>query len=200
MGKQEFLAELRKGLSGLPPEDIEERLTFYSEMIDDRMEEGLSEEEAVGEIGTIKEVVSQILTDIPLTKIVKERVRPKGRLGVWEILFLVLGSPIWLSLLAAACIVILAAYIVAWSLICSLWAIEVSLAACSLAGVMSTPFLALRVNGLTGMAGLGAGLFCGGLSIFLFFGCKGATRGILSLTKKMALGIKSLFVGREDVQ
>ena len=47
MGKQEFLAQLRKGLQGLPQEDIEERLTFYSEMIDDRMEEGLSEEEAV---------------------------------------------------------------------------------------------------------------------------------------------------------
>lgn len=47
MNKQEFLVKLRKGLSGLPKEDIEERLTFYSEMIDDRMEEGLSEEEAV---------------------------------------------------------------------------------------------------------------------------------------------------------
>lgn len=41
MSKQEFLAELRKALSGLPQGDIEDRLTFYSEMIDDRMEEGL---------------------------------------------------------------------------------------------------------------------------------------------------------------
>ena len=39
MTKQEFLAELRRGLSGLPQNDIEERLNFYSEMIDDRMEE-----------------------------------------------------------------------------------------------------------------------------------------------------------------
>ena len=38
-----FLDELRKGLSGLPEEDIQERLSFYSEMIDDGMEEGLSE-------------------------------------------------------------------------------------------------------------------------------------------------------------
>lgn len=29
MSKQEFLAQLRKSLSGLPQEDIEERLTFY---------------------------------------------------------------------------------------------------------------------------------------------------------------------------
>ena len=46
MSKQEFLEQLRRGLPGLPREDIEERLKFYSEMLEDRMEEGLSEEEA----------------------------------------------------------------------------------------------------------------------------------------------------------
>ena len=43
MNKQDFLVQLRKGLSGLPQDDIEERLTFYKEMIEDRMEEGFSE-------------------------------------------------------------------------------------------------------------------------------------------------------------
>ena len=43
MNKQDFLAQLRKELSGWPKEDAEERLTFYSEMLDDRIEEGLSE-------------------------------------------------------------------------------------------------------------------------------------------------------------
>ncbi len=33
MSKQVFLAQLRKGLSGLPKDDIEERFTFYSEML-----------------------------------------------------------------------------------------------------------------------------------------------------------------------
>ena len=37
MNKQEFLTQLRQGLSGLPQDDIEKRLTFYSEMIDDRI-------------------------------------------------------------------------------------------------------------------------------------------------------------------
>ncbi len=31
MSKQEFLDELRKGLSSLPQSDLEERLIFYSE-------------------------------------------------------------------------------------------------------------------------------------------------------------------------
>ena len=38
MCKQDFLDELRAKLIGLPKQELEERLTFYSEMIDDRME------------------------------------------------------------------------------------------------------------------------------------------------------------------
>lgn len=76
MSKQEFLEPLRRGLSGLPREDIEERLKFYSEMLEDRMEEGLSEEEAVSAAGSVDEIVAQAVADIPLAKIAKERIRP----------------------------------------------------------------------------------------------------------------------------
>ena len=85
MNKQEFLMRLREGLSGLPQNEIEERLTFYSEMIDDRIEEGLSEEQAIGEIGDIDEIISQIVADIPLAVLVKEKVKPSRKLRVWEI-------------------------------------------------------------------------------------------------------------------
>ena len=54
MTKQEFLASLREGLRGLPPADVEERIAFYDEMIDDRMEEGLTEEEALGELWSVE--------------------------------------------------------------------------------------------------------------------------------------------------
>ena len=102
MNKQEFLAELRRGLSGLPRDDIEERLSFYGEMLDDRMEEGLTEEEAVSAAGPVDEIVRQTVADIPLAKIAKERIRPKRRLRAWETVLLVLGSPVWLSLGIAA--------------------------------------------------------------------------------------------------
>lgn len=76
MSKQEFLEQLRRGLSGLPRENIEEQLKFYSEMLEDRMEEGLSEEEAVSAAGSVDEIVAQAVADIPLAKIAKERIRP----------------------------------------------------------------------------------------------------------------------------
>ena len=65
MDKQEFLLRLRKELSGLPREDLEERLTFYSEMIDDRMEEGVSEEEAVAAAGSVDEILWQTVEEVP---------------------------------------------------------------------------------------------------------------------------------------
>ena len=40
MTKQEFLTQLQNGLCVLTELDAQERLNFYSEMIDDRIEEG----------------------------------------------------------------------------------------------------------------------------------------------------------------
>ena len=58
MTKIEFLLALSERLSGLPKEEKLERLNFYSEMIEDRIEEGLSEEEAVAAVGTIDELIA----------------------------------------------------------------------------------------------------------------------------------------------
>ena len=66
MTKQEFLDKLQAGLSGLTESDAQERLTFYSEMIDDRMEEGKSEAEAVAALGDVDVIAEQIIADIPL--------------------------------------------------------------------------------------------------------------------------------------
>ena len=200
MSKQEFLVQLRKGLSGFPQGDIEERVTFYSEMIDDRIEEGITEEEAVAAIGTVDEIVKQVIAETLLAKIAKERIKSKRRSRAGEIVLLVLGSPIWLSLLIAAFAIILAAYIVVWSVVITLWSIEASFAACTLGGIVSATVFSFQGNGFTGLAMLGAGIICAGLSIFMFYGCKAATKGILLLTKKMALGIKTLFVGKEAVK
>ena len=198
MSKQEFLAHLRKGLSGLPQEDIEESLAFYSEMIDDQMEEGLAEEEAVSAVGTVDEIVTQVVAETPLAKIAKERIKSKRRLSAGEIVLLTLGSPIWLSLVIAAFAVVLSIYISIWAVIVSLWAVFVSLAAGSIGGVLSCIIFAIGGNVASGMAMLAAGIVCTGLSIFMFYGCKAATKGILILTKKMAIGIKNCFMKKEE--
>lgn len=200
MNKQDFLAELRRGLSGLPRDDIEERLSFYGEMLDDRIEEGLTEEEAVSAAGTVDEIVRQTVADIPLAKIAKERIRSKRRLKAWETVLLVLGSPIWLSLGIAAAAVILSVYIVLWAVIVSLWSVFGALAVCAVGSVPECIIFAAGGSGASGLALLGGGLVCAGLSVFMFFGCKKATEGILTLTKKFAIWIKNCFKGKETAR
>ena len=97
MTKLEFLSELRARLSGVPEKELESSLDYYSEMIDDRIEDGMEEKDAVRAVGTPEEAANEVLAEIPLAKLVKNRVRPSRRLRAWEIVLLALGSPIWLS-------------------------------------------------------------------------------------------------------
>ncbi|MBR6303508.1 MAG: DUF1700 domain-containing protein, partial [Lachnospiraceae bacterium] len=96
MNKETFLTELRTRLEGLPETELNKSIDFYSEMIDDRLDDGLSEEEAIAALGSLKDITDRILEDVPLGKIVKEKVRKvqSGRgLRPWEIVLIVLGSP-----------------------------------------------------------------------------------------------------------
>lgn len=194
MRKNEFIIELRRGLSGLPGEDIEERVSFYTEMIDDRIEEGLDEEEAVAAIGNVEDIISQTVADIPFAKIAKERINPKRKLGAWEIVLLAIGSPIWLSLIVVALAVILSLYVILWSVIVTLWAVFGALCSCSLGGVVAGIIFAVGAHAPTGIALIGAGILLAGLSIFMFFGCNAATKGIVILSPKIILWIKSCFI------
>lgn len=198
MSKQEFLARLRKGLSGLPQEDIEERLGFYSEMIEDQMEEGISEEEAVSAVGTVDEIVAQVVAQTPVARIAKERIKSKRRPSAGQIVLLALGSPLWLSLVIAAFAVIFSLYISLWAIIISLWAVFSSLIGCGFGGVIAGILFAGSGNVLSGIAMLAAGMICAGLSIFMFYGCKAATKGCLILTKKLAAWIRKCFLKKEE--
>lgn len=198
MNKNEFLESLKKRLSGLPKKDIDERLNFYGEMIDDRMEEGLSEQEAVCRIGTVDEVASQIIADIPLARLVKQKITPAKKLKAWEIILIVLGFPIWFPLMISAAVLALSLYIVLWSVIAVLWVAFVSLGAAGFGCAAGGVLLIACGNFLTGIVAIGAGLICVGLCIFMFFGCKETTRCILILTKKLALKIKNAFIKKEE--
>ncbi len=200
MNKQEFLAELRKGLSGLPQKDTEERLAFYSEMIEDRMEEGLSEEDAVSAAGKPSEITAQIIEETPFLKIAKERIKSKRRFGAGEIVLLALGSPIWLSLLISAAAVIFSLYVSLWAVIVSLWAVFAATVGCFFGVIVAGIVFICNGSVLTGVAMLAAGIVCSGLSIFMFFGCKAATKGILMFTKKIAVRIKNCFMGKEKAR
>ncbi|MBR2474211.1 MAG: DUF1700 domain-containing protein [Clostridia bacterium] len=197
MNKQEFILNLKAKLSGLPRQEVEERLSFYSEMLDDKTEEGLKEEEAVAQLGSVDEVASQIIADIPLIKIATEKIKPKRRLKAWEIVLLALGSPIWISLIITAFAVIISLYVSIWSAVVALWAAFGAFVGCAIGCIAVGTVFTIGTNALTGLAIISAGLVCAGLAIFLFFGCKAATKGVIALTPQIALGIKKCFAVKE---
>lgn len=198
MNKQEFLGQLRLELSGLPQDDIAQRLAFYSEMIDDRIEEGLSEEEAVSAVGSVADITAQVATDFTLRTNEKEIKKIKKQPNPWLILLLILGSPIWLSLLIAALAVILSLYITLWALIISLWAVFGSLLGCVFGFAIAGLSFALSGDSLQAVAIIASGIICAGLSIFMFYGCKAVTNAVLILTKRMILWIKSSITKKEE--
>lgn len=218
MTKQDFLACLSEKLTGLPQNDVGERLRFYGEMIDDRMEEGMTEEDAVAAVGSVDEIAAGIMEDntAPTSEAeaelsgeenteptaddmvpVKAEHRSGRKIKAWEILLLVLGAPIWFSLLVAAVSVAVSLYVVLWSVVVSLWAVVASLSACALYGVVAGIAFAIGESGLVGIALLGAGLACAGLFILFFCGSKVATKGTVLLTGKIARGIKNAFTRKE---
>ena len=128
MTKNEFLSELRRLIDQLPPQDVQKSLDFYAEIIDDRIESGMSEEEAVAAMAPFDEITEQILMDIPLPRLVKAKLRPSRALRVWEIVLLILGSPLWFPLLISAFAVVFSVYAVFWSVILSLYAVDLAFA------------------------------------------------------------------------
>lgn len=198
MNKSEFLDALKAALSGLPTCDVEERLRFYAEMIEDRIEDGCTEAEAVAEIGSVDEIAEQTLAELPLVGIVKEQIKPKRRLRTWEILLLALGSPLWLSLLVAAFAVVLSLYISLWAVVISLWASFAALAAGGPAGLVAGVCFLADGAAYVGIATMAAGFLSAGLAIFLFFGCKAATKGSALLIPKTMLGLKKHFARKEN--
>ena len=195
MTKKEFLSSLRSKLQGLPPSDIDERIGFYSEMIDDRIDEGKSEEDAVAEIGNVDDVVMEIAKDTPLVKLVKEKMKPRRRIRAWEIVLIVLGFPLWFPLLITALVLVMVFWILVWVLVIVTYAVEIALSAASVAGVVA--FFAYFMNGEMNYTAIGASVMCAGAAILFVFACIGATKGSIALTKGIITGIKKLLIGKK---
>lgn len=198
MTKSEFISQLRDKLSGLDENELNERLDFYCEMIDDKTEDGLTQEQAVLEIGSVDAVCEQILSEIPLGVIAKKKLVAKKRLGAFEIILLALGSPIWLSLLIAAFSVVVSVYLSVWSVIVSFWAIFVSLVACVPAAIVAGIIFIKTAGVCPGLFTFAAALVSAGLAIFCFFGCVGATKYTATLTKRIVLAIKKRLIKKEE--
>lgn len=63
MTREQFLNDLKAALAGMQESEIEGVLTYYGEMIDDRMEAGMSEEAAVKAMEPVREIAARVLEE-----------------------------------------------------------------------------------------------------------------------------------------
>ena len=215
-----FLSELRNRLFGLPGEEIEERLSFYNEMINDRMEEGLSEEEAVAAIGPVEEIAEQIMSTAQVQPVTiapawddtaysqqpvmdapplygsgypEYAEEPKRSGGGMKTLLLILGFPLWFPLMAAFLVVWLALTVAAFSVILAFWVTAAGLAAGVAAGLFYAIVCFFLGKTFSAFAWIGTGCILAGVSILMFL-CGGAvTKGVFGYIKFSTRCVMKLF-------
>ena len=196
MTKTEFQRALRAALSGLPEADVERAVEYYCEMIDDRMEDGVPEAEAVAAVGTIEEIAAQVLGEVSLPRLIKSKLKPRRTLSGWEITLLVLGFPLWFPLLIAAFAVLLSVYVAIWAVIIALYATDLALACSALVCVAACVTMLATGYGALALTSLGAACILASLTIFMLLGCNLAAKGLIALSGLFGRGVKRALIGK----
>lgn len=171
MKKLEFINELGAQLQSMPPEEIRPLLDYYMEIVADRMEDGMTEEEAVASLGPIPELAAKILAEqpqpeqTPIPAPALEPVsQPKRRWSGSAIALAILLSPLWLALLC----VLISVEITIWV---TLGALVVSVGSMILAGIASSILSLIPmfdpVSGFARIFVCGCCLVCAGIGALL---------------------------------
>ena len=191
MNKTEFLAALRRALGKLPSYEVEQSLAFYAEMIDDRMEDGSTEAEAVAALGTVEAIAVQIIAETPpIPKAIAKADTGSRSLNT---VLLIVFSPIWVPIAFGLALSALMVYLSIWGVIVSLWAVVAVLLLCGPIGLAALAFCLSMGYPHAGFWTLGLCLSCTGLGMFAWFGVLAASKGLIGLTHRFARWLKSLF-------
>jgi len=197
MIKHEFLRRLEQNLMQLPVEERKKQVSFYAEMIDDRMEDGMTEEAAVEALGDPAKAAQQILENMPLGTLVKTRVKPSGGWTVTAVVLAVIGCPIWIPIALVVLIIAVTVFAVLWVCAAAVFAVVLTLLATSVL-VLISPFFTIGSAGLPiALLMVGSGLAGIGLTVFVCIGAIYLIKGIAKLSVLLGRLVKSAFIRKE---
>lgn len=190
MKKEAFLRALDKRLEGMTAEERARALEFCAESIDDRVEDGMAEEDAVTALGDVEDVARGLLADRPLGAVVRERVRHESNAG--RVVLLICASPLLVTFFAVG----LSVYAALWAAMIAIYAAVASLLIAGAAGALGGVALMFLQGAAPGLCICGAGLVSFALGLLLIDPVKAAGRGLWKLTKAFGRGCKRLIVGK----
>ncbi len=197
MTKADFLRLLERALMQLSEEERQKNLEYYSELLDDMMEEGMTEAEATAKLGSPNQIAQNILQEMPLSKLVSTRMKPRSGWTPLAVVLAVVGSPVWVPLLLAVVAIVLALFVSIWALGFAAVAVVIALAV----AVVAAPIFAVRAAVMTlplGLMLLGAGLVLLGLCVLGGLMAVELCKLLWQLTVWLAHKIKGLFIRKEE--
>jgi len=187
MNKKGFLRALSRKLRPLSHDERQASLAYYTEMIQDGMEEGLSEEQAVMRLGSVDEIAGQLLQHGSAGRNAHPR-RGIGTAGV--IVLAVMAAPVWLPIGIAAVAVlfslaaaVLSVYAAIWATLVSLYAADFALAVCGPASLLGLAAGFVKGNPTQALCFLAAGCACMGFALLLLLPVNCCARGMARFTK-----------------
>lgn len=200
MTRTDFLDELKNLIKDYPVEETEKSIEYYNEMIDDRIEDGMSEEDAVKSLGDVKDIAKEIEIEMPMKTIVKKKVKEKKEenIPIWVILLLVLGFPVWAPLLLALGIGAFSLYIALWSVVLALWAVDAALFVSVIAGLLAIGITMVKGSMLSAIIYFGATLVLIGLALLGLIGCFYASKGLAALFAAIFRSIKKKLISKNE--
>lgn len=200
MTKQEFLEKIKNGIKNLPKEDTEKYLQYYSEIIDDRIEEGMDESESVSAMGDVDLIISDILKDKNysvenLEKTFYNNTKYARKERTKTLIIVLLTFPLWISLAAIVFSVAVSVFSVIIGLYATSFALGVSAIVCIALSVL------LMFKGIAFMQILmilGGFLVCLGVAIILFIISHYFTKLIVKLYKKIFQKLKEYIKTKKE--
>ena len=191
MNKNEFLQQLSHQLSALSQQERARSIAFYQEMLDDRMDDGMTEQEAVASLGDVHDIAKQIINDTPpITKAINKAKTSSKSLNI---VLLILGFPLWFPLLLSVGAVIFSVFVSIWAVIIALFAVVAALLFGGVAVIAIAIYYTASVSMPALLFSCGSGLILIALAIFSCLGVVGVTKGLANLTIMMFHGIYSWF-------
>lgn len=196
MGKKAYLDRLDELLDCLPKDKRAEARSFYEEAIDDRMEDGMSEEEAVAAMGSAEIAAEVILGELPAVPRAVAKTRRKSRVLLWVLA--IAGSVVWVPLGLAFVVAAVAVYLSIWIAAACIWIVAASFVLALPLGIYLAWYGIMEGLFAFAFAQAGMGLVFGGLGLVAFNLAFSASRTLALLSQKWARKALSPFKRIED--
>lgn len=195
MKKYDFLEQLRSRLSSLSEEERERSVSFYSEMIDDIIEEGKTEEEAVGSLGSVDDIAAKILSEngeqpseeavgTEMPQEVTAAAKPKYNTAA-IILLIIFGVFFGGGIIGL--------YLGLWGALIGLYAAAGSMGVIGLTGMIAAPFIHHTMAPM--LMQIGTGLMGIGLCLPFIMLCNLCAKGLVELVRLCIKLVKHIVTG-----